>query len=235
MRNKLLLMLLVSAIFALGFGQNVVAGTVAGQVVDADGDPVVRATVSIMQQVDHRGAHNARAVTNERGVFEFADVPAGNYVIAAVRGDAGVRDQFSIREDGAVRIRLQFAGDGGGRGGDDDRGDREIGAVIATVYTPNRNLVPGAVVYLRPLERGLRAVRGHTDRQGQVVFPRVLAGRYAAYALVRGGRGIARLEVTADQRNQVRLVLERFQRDDRRGDRGDGAPIMAAPRDLEAF
>jgi hypothetical protein len=226
MRKGLVLFTIFTVLLAFGFISSLIAGTVAGQVIDADGDPVARATVTIAQQVD-RGdrQYRARAATNGRGVFEFADVPAGMYTISAVLGDAGVRDQFGIREDGAVRIQLQLAG----RGGDDDdrggRGDRAVGAVITTVYTPDRELVAGATVVLQPLERGLREVRGRTNRQGELVFPTVMAGNYVAIAMVRGGYAVGRLQVTADERNRIRLVLRRA---DRRGgeDRGDRGAVQ---------
>ncbi len=229
MRKGLVLLTVLTAVLAFGFGQSAVAGVVAGQVIDAEGDPVARATVTIVQQVD-RGdrQYQTRAATNERGVFEFAEVPAGNYVISAVLGDAGVRDQFTIRADGAVRIQLQLAG----RGGDDDRGGRgeqETGAVIATVYTPGRELVAGATIVLQPLERGLREVRGRTDRQGQLVLPTVLAGNYVAIAMIPGGYAIARLQVVADERNRVRLVLSRIER----GDRGDRGAVQLEGRGAE--
>lgn len=215
MREKTILLTILVAFIALGFSvQDVYAqGQIVGQVIDARGNPVGGVNVAIQQIVRGDRPYTARAETDRGGLFEFNRVPAGNYVIMA-RCDAGcARAEVEVQNDQVVRIRLQLEGRG------DD--DRAVGAVVGIVETPNGDPYAGAIVTLQPLnrERGRRGrmLRTESDRRGMFNFVDIPEGYYLVTALVRGGIAHARLEVVADQRNRVRLVLRRVVRGDRDG------------------
>jgi len=107
-------------------------GSVAGRVVNADGEPIANAVVTIAvpregrRGLRHRGI---RARTNERGIFEFERVPAGNAAIMAVaRGYRRAAQRIEVIADEAIRVQLELEafdreGRGGGRGGGDDEDD----------------------------------------------------------------------------------------------------------------
>lgn len=85
-------------------------GSVGGQVVNAAGEPLANAVVTItVRQNDRRGIRERgiRVRTNERGVFLFERVPAGNASIMAVaRGyNQSVQRIVVIADDG---IRANF-------------------------------------------------------------------------------------------------------------------------------
>jgi hypothetical protein len=54
--------------------------------------------------------HRYFAVTDERGGFVIANVPAGTYVLKAWHEDAGVRNQeITVSENGEVRVGFEFS------------------------------------------------------------------------------------------------------------------------------
>ena len=194
--------------------------SIIGQVVDTDDNPVGGAQV-MLHQVVERGnrPYRAEAETNERGVFEFNRIPAGNYVVSArARGLGGVRAEVGVRDQQQARVRLQLEGRQGG-------GEREVANVNGIVVTPNGDPVAGAVVTLQPMERQRerqRMLRTRTGRDGRFTFENIPEGRYVVTAMVRGGGARERIEVAADRRNIVRLVLHRMERggENERRDRG---------------
>ena len=201
-------------ILALGFTvQDANAqGQVIGIVIDADGDPVAGAQVMLTQMVRGRGERPFRAETqtDRRGLFEFNRVPAGNYMIAAGAEDLGrARVQIEVADREVTHVRLELQGRN-----DDERG---VGAVVGFVQTPDGEGVAGVRIILTPMRRGrVRPMTTVSDRRGNFAFVEVPEGMYMVQAIVRGGYASARLEVVADQRNRVRLVLHR------RGGRGGG-------------
>ena len=220
MKKSWILLVVFTAMFALSFtAQDAVAvGSVMGQVVDADNNPVEGAQVMIQQLVRGERRFEARTETNGRGVFEFPRVPAGNFIVAACAEDLGrARDRIEVVDDEVTRLRLQLEGRQGG-----DR-EREVGAIVGHVQTPNGDPIAGAMVTLWPIERQRgrqqRGLRTQSDREGNFVMLNVPAGRYVISAIIRGGVARQRIEVVANQRNPVRLVL---QRPERRGGRGEG-------------
>ncbi len=231
MRKGWMLMAVFAAVIAIGFSaQSALAqGSVVGQVIDADDNPVEGAHVMIHQM--GRGGHgnrgfSARTETNQRGVFEFPRVPEGNYMIAAGAEDLGrAHEEIEVVDDEATRVRLQLQeGRGGGRGGD----DREVGVIVGHVQTPGGDPVAGAMIMLHPLnhQRGRHhgGMRTRSDREGNFVMMDIPAGEYIIMARVRGGAARARIEVIADQRNRVRLVLHRVGRGDDGG--GGGRDLL---------
>ncbi|NQT34775.1 carboxypeptidase regulatory-like domain-containing protein [bacterium] len=215
MREKTILLTILVAFIALGFsGQDVYAqGQIIGQVIDARGNPVGGVDVAIQQIVRGDRPYTAQTETDRGGLFEFNRVPAGNYVIMA-RSDAGcARAEIEVQDREVTRIRLQLEG----RGGD----DRAVGAVVGIVQAPNGDPFGGAVVTLQHLDRNRgrhgRMLRTESDRRGMFYFVDIPVGNYIVTATVRGGIARARLEVIADQRNRVRLVLQRIERGDRGG------------------
>jgi len=94
-------------------------GSVVGQVVNADGEPVEGAIVTVAVRVQVEGRRGVRRVglrtrTNERGVFEFERVPAGNAVIRAVARRVGrAAERIEVVADEVTRVRLELQGRGG--------------------------------------------------------------------------------------------------------------------------
>jgi hypothetical protein len=77
-------------------------GTVGGLVVDAETrEPLAGASVTLVTGGEQRGA----VVTTEDGLFSFADVPAGEVLVAVAApdgyGDAWVRDELTLGAGGA--------------------------------------------------------------------------------------------------------------------------------------
>ncbi len=221
MKKSWTLLVVFTAMLAFGFtAQNAAAvGSVVGQVVDADNNPVEDAQVMIQQLVRGERRFSTRTETNGRGVFEFPRVPAGNYMVAAGAEDLGrARERIEVVDDEVTRLRLQLEGR---RGGGDER---EVGAIVGIVQTPNGDPVAGAVVTLWPAERRRghqqRGLRIRSDREGRFVMLNIPAGRYVISAMIRGGVARERIEVVANQRNRVRLVLQRPERREGRGEGG---------------
>ena len=219
MKQRTILLTILVAFIALGFSvqDGNAQGQVIGQVIDARGNPIGGVNVAIQQMMGHgdRG-YSAQTETNRDGEFEFNRVPAGNYAVMA-RCDAGMaRAEVEVHNDQIVEVILQLEGDG--RGGDDERG---VGAVVGIVQTPDGDPVGGAAITLQPMncrnDRRERILRTESDRRGMFYFVDVPVGNYIVTATVRGGIAHARLEVVADQRNRVRLVLQRIERGDRGG------------------
>ncbi len=94
-------------------------GSLLGQVVDADGNPVANAVVTVgMIRENENGRRNVRriplrVVTNERGLFEMEEVPAGNVVVRAIARELGRgRAVVEVIADEDVRVRVELAGRG---------------------------------------------------------------------------------------------------------------------------
>ena len=224
MKKNFLIIAVFAALMALGFNAPTAfaQGSVIGQVIDADNNPVEGAHVELQQIIHERGQRpfRAQAQTNERGIFEFPRVLAGDYVIHAGTRELGMaREEIEVVDDEVTRIRLQLEGR---RGGDDDE-ERGVGAVIGIVLTPDGDPFEGAAITMTPMQRQrgerVRPYRARSDENGQFVFLEVPEGMYIVQASVRGAGARARLEVVADQRNRVELVLQRI---GRRGDDGEG-------------
>ena len=217
MKKGWLLLTLVAAFIAFGFiGNEAMAqGAVAGTVIDADGNPVEGAIVTIVSAVRQRGERpfHERFVTGENGVFGWRNVPAGRYFIhAAARRLGNVRDLIGVRDDEVTRVPLQLQGRGN-RGGDDE--EREFGSVVGQVINADGDPVEGAVVMLVPEGRRgnrrnprHRGIRVRTNEEGIFEFERVPVGNYVIMAAARGeGRARDQIEVLADQATRVRIQL----------------------------
>ncbi len=91
-------------------------GSIAGQVVDAEGNPVAGAVVSMfVQRGEERGVRHVgvRVRTNERGVFEIERAPVGNVVLAAAaRGGLRGRTVVEVEAGEATRARIELQGRG---------------------------------------------------------------------------------------------------------------------------
>ena len=229
MKKNLMIFVAVAALVALGFvGNDAIAqGGVQGGVIDAEGNAVPGATVVLHQIGRERGQrpYRAQVETDRAGRFNFGRVPVGNYNIMAGAEDLGrARDEIVVRQGQITRVRLQLQGR---RGGDEERG---VGAIVGIVQTPNGDPYAGAFITLQPMQRQRgerhRQLTTRSDREGRFYFVNIPEGRYIIQALVRGGMAVARIEVIADQRNRVRLVLRRVER----GDQG-GRGVPRCPRD----
>ncbi len=218
MKKNLLILVAVAALVALGFvGNDAIAqGGVQGGVIDAEGNAVPGATVVLHQIGRERGQrpYRAQVETDRAGRFNFGRVPVGNYNIMAGAEDLGrACDEIVVRQGQITRVCLQLQG----RGGDDERG---VGAIVGIVLTPNGDpYTNGALIVLQPMQRQRgerhRQLTTRSDRDGRFYFVNIPEGRYIIQALVRGGMAVARIEVIADRRNQVRLVLQRVERGER--------------------
>lgn|GEM_PF-5001496 len=101
----------VAALFLLALGifaPPVEAATVGGAVLDAAGNPVAGALVTIQQVDVPRGqrAFAARVTSDRGGRFVFDGIPGGYYVVAAQTRTSAVRTRIGVRENGAVRVQL---------------------------------------------------------------------------------------------------------------------------------
>ncbi|MDP8239312.1 MAG: carboxypeptidase-like regulatory domain-containing protein [Candidatus Hatepunaea meridiana] len=226
MKKGWILIAVFAALLALGFNtqQALAQGSVIGQVIDADEDPVAGAIVTIGGQ-GGRGERPFRATTetNERGVFEFERIPAGDYHISAMaRGIGGARAEIEVIDREVTRVRLQIEGRN-----DDDDDEREVGAIVGNVRTADGDPAAGAyvTVFSMQRERGQRHrhLSTRTDREGNFNFVNVPEGNYIIHVALRGeGMARARLEVVADQRNGIRLVLNEFNHNDEDDDNDRG-------------
>jgi len=105
--------LILAALAVAAFTANPAeAATIGGAVLDARGNPVPGALVTLQQQDVPRGQrpYAARLQADRRGVFIFEGIPGGRYVIAAQHRIGAVRQQVGVREDGAIRVRLILPG-----------------------------------------------------------------------------------------------------------------------------
>lgn len=124
-----------------GEGEDPQFGSVSGTVVDADGNAVAEAriTIVIRHEDDNGGRHrrhhvrHVRGVSDENGEFSFEEVPAGAGLITAGKREVGIaraRIEVVVDENTEVELQLQGRedrggdGEGGGGDGDDRRGRR---------------------------------------------------------------------------------------------------------------
>jgi hypothetical protein len=130
MKTALTVTIALFAIFALGFtGQNdaLAQGSIAGVVINEEGDPVEGAQVMIRSLARGRGVQRIRELTSTdvNGQFGFGNVVAGSYVIQATFEDVGMDfENIEVADDQEVHIQLQIQcldgdgeGDGDGNGG----------------------------------------------------------------------------------------------------------------------
>ena len=226
MKKGTILITALIAIFAFGFsGINVAhaEGIVAGVVLDADGEAVAGAHVTLHGMIHERGVRPYREMmeTNDEGLFGFEEVPAGRYLVQAGAPDLG-RDSETIEvndnEQTNVELRLQ---------GHREREEVETGSVVGTVIDADGNAVEGAQVVIMQMARGrqgrnIRNLRTLTDANGAFSFDAVPVGNISVAAAARDlGRDVEQIEVVADQETEVELQLQG--REDRGGgDNGRG-------------
>ncbi|MDP8228448.1 MAG: carboxypeptidase-like regulatory domain-containing protein [Candidatus Electryoneaceae bacterium] len=240
MKKGTILLTILLAIIAFGFsGMNVAnaQGAVSVTVLDAEGDPVAGAFVTIVG-MDHERRERPymqRGETGDNGVIGWRQVPQGRYTVTAMARElGGAREVIGVRDEQVVRLELTLQGRGG-RGGGGDEEERETGSIIGIVTDADGEAVPGAYIFLMRApdreNRGRRArhVRTRADREGMFNFEDVPVGDYLIGAVARGiGADREAIEVVADQATRIRLQLQGRDNDDDdddrgdRGDRGDG-------------
>ncbi len=217
MKSKIFILGILATILAMGLGaeEALADGAVAGVVIDADGEPVGGAVVSIMGQQRRRGQRpfRARLETNEDGTFGLRGVPAGRYrVVAGARELGRAAARIAVQDDEVTRIRLQLRGRrGGGGGGGDDEERPDPGSVVGQITNADGEPVAGAFVGLRSAERGRRGrgIRTRTNEEGMFAFEAVPAGNYRIMAGARGvGRARGEVEVAAGEESEVNLQLQ---------------------------
>jgi len=113
LKKSIALVTLAAALIAFGFMVHPVqAATVGGAVLNADGNGIPGALVTIQQLNVVRGQrpYAARIAAGRGGIFVFKDIPAGRYVVTGLTRQGGARAQVAIRQDGAARVRLVIQG-----------------------------------------------------------------------------------------------------------------------------
>jgi len=113
MKKTLIFTAILIAVILFGVSADTVqAATVGGVVLDARGNAVGGALVTIQQVDVPRGQRPfaARLQSDRRGNFEFDGIPGGRYVVAATTRTSAVRTQVAVRAEGAARLRLVFPG-----------------------------------------------------------------------------------------------------------------------------
>ena len=68
-------------------------GAVSGRIIDADGEPIPRASVQLLSIRNKRGATGLAALTDDRGDYRIFQVPPGKY-----RLSAGVQPRYPVAE-----------------------------------------------------------------------------------------------------------------------------------------
>jgi len=220
MKAKILLLGIAVAILSLGFGTSEAHanGAVSGVVIDADGEPVGGAVVSITGRAHQRGERpfRARFETNDNGTFGFRDVPAGHYhIIGGAREVGMARARIEVQDDEVTNVELQLRGRVGRGGGDREDDDQpDPGSVTGQIVNADGDPVAGAIVAVvsqdRRRHRGrARGARTRTDDQGMFTFENVHEGNYLVLAWARGvGRAREAIEVTAGEETEVNLTLQ---------------------------
>jgi len=215
MKTKIFILGLLAAVLALGFGANdaLANGAITGAVIDADGEPVAGAIVSIKGQARRRGERpfRVRLETNEDGTFGVRDVPAGRYGVTAGARELGMaRARVAVQDNEVSNVELQLRGRRGGRGGDDEERP-DPGTVVGQVTNADGEPVAGAMVALRSVDRRHRGrgFRTRTNEQGMFSFEAVPSGNYRIMAGSRGvGRARGEVEVIAGEESEINLVLQ---------------------------
>lgn len=208
---------LITALALIAFGfvaQDAYAdGAVAGVVIDAEGEPVAGAMVTIMAAERVRGERpfRARFETGDNGTFGWREVPAGRYYIHAGAREVGVaREIIGVRDRRVTRLELQLADPREGREGRGENGEIEFGSVVGQVVNADGEPIADAVVTISMrIGRRMRPLRMITNERGIFEFERVPAGNGAIMAGVRRvGRVVERIEVVAGEETRLRLVIE---------------------------
>jgi len=175
-------------------------GGVSGSVTNEDGEAVPEARVVLSA----RGQRALQSQTDENGVFNFEEVPVGEWVIqVAGRGYLPFREDIEVAVDQVVELEvvLEVAG---GRGDDEDV---EFGGVAGSVANEDGEAVPEARVVLSA--RGQRALQAQTDENGAFTFDEVPVGEWTIQIAGRGYLPFrADIEVAVDQAVELEIVLE---------------------------
>lgn len=93
--NRFTILIVVVLVAAVAWQGYVVAndgGTISGQVVDADGDPVANATVTLSPQTVASVPNEQTATTGENGEFSFNDETHLEFTIQATHPELGESD-----------------------------------------------------------------------------------------------------------------------------------------------
>ena len=185
-----------------GDDEDVEFGGVAGSVANEDGEAVPEARVVLSA----RGQRALQAQTDENGMFNFEEVPVGEWVIqVAGRGYLPFREDIEVAVDQPVELEivLEVAG---GRGGDDDE-EVEFGSVSGSVTNEDGEVVAEARVMLN--SRGLRPLQSQTDENGAFNFDEVPVGEWTIQIAGRGYLPFREdIEVAVDQVVELEVVLE---------------------------
>ena len=113
MKSKLTVASILIILALVGITANPVqAATVGGAVLDARGNPVIGALVTIQQIDVPRGqrAYAARIESGRGGRYVFDGIPGGHYILRAQTRAASVRADVSVRANGAARVQLVLPG-----------------------------------------------------------------------------------------------------------------------------
>lgn len=212
--------LLALALALFGGAQPAQAFTVSGRVLDADGNGVEGAVVALQGMNHHRGQRPfmGRTESGADGSFSFAEVPAGSYVLTAMKRELGMAQTRIPDLNGDVEgIELVLQGHPGGGGGGGG-GDVPTGSIAGTVTVLNEageaSPVEGARVGAMPARlvhhRGMRMHRlqTQTDANGQYTLENVPVGVWVVIAAKpQVGIGRTRTEVVEGQQAQADIQL----------------------------
>ncbi len=151
---------------------------VAGAVLDAMGDPVSRAAVSLRNVAASPSNESASTgATDDRGRFRIAGLSAGAYTLTVQRRTPTGQDEtlsksLNVREGESVAdLQLVVGGQGS---------FRVAGSVSGIPFGEGYR----TWVEIRPLSGSTRALQANVGQDGRFRFDSVIAGRYSAGAAV---------------------------------------------------
>ena len=200
--------------------------TIAGRVVDADGEPFADAIVRAVYEVDNRAAHGTRlhptaeTATEPDGRFVLERLDRGEYtLVASARGHANARETGVA--SGARDVVLELG-----------REARIEGVVVDEAGAPVPAFTVVAQVRIGALERRNVAVQSVFDSEGRFAIEGLSAGSYLVRVYGAGHAPSDESTLTAPS-TSARFVLSRGGRIEGTVVTAGGGPIENARVTLE--
>jgi|GEM_PF-1060622 len=230
MKKLFVILLALTAVFALGANPLSAAGTVNGVVIDADDAGVAGAMVGIcgLDHVRGQRPFMKQLESGENGLFTIEEVPAGKYMVKACVREVGFATaQIEVVDGEAVDVALKLAGRADNGGGEEP--EVKFGSLIGTVVDADGNAVEGAKVMIMKTDANRRHMRNFrnlavkTDAEGKFTFEKLPVGIYvigAAMPEVGAVRG--RVEIVENEQAEIALKLAQCKRGEGGGGHGGG-------------
>ena len=169
-------------------------GTVTGKVLDVDGSPLASATVGYSLAGSDSLTRDSITTTDSNGNYTLTDVPAGNQLITAYKGNYSRTSEVNVISGGTVTLELQVT---------------PSGAITGKVYDENtQGIISSAKVSLTIPDQKF-VMETYTDSTGVYMLNFIPTGTYLVSAAKSGyNLTSGSIDVTQGNASTLNLYME---------------------------